>query len=172
MPKPAKVAKVRELAERFRTAQAAVFSGFRGLTVKEATELRHLLGARDATFIVSKNTLTKLAAKEAAIDNVDDLLAGPTGIVFSHGDPIAAAKALMEAAKRFPAIVVKGAWIEGRVLDEQNARALATIEPKEASIAKVAGLLQSPASRIAYLLQAPMQRIAYALAERGRHEAA
>ena len=78
----------------------------------------------------------------------------------------------MEAARRFPAIVVKGAWVEGQLLGDEDARALATIDPKEVSAAKVAGLLQSPVSRIAYLLQAPLQRIAYALAERGRQEAA
>jgi large subunit ribosomal protein L10 len=172
MPKPDKVAKVNELAARFRTAQGAVFSDFRGLTVKDATELRQLLRAKDASFIVAKNTLTKLAAEQAGLEGVEALLTGPTGIVFSDGDPIAAAKALMDAARRFPAILVKGAWVEGHVLGEDDAKALATIEPKEVSVAKVAGLLQSPVSRVAYLLQAPLQRIAYALAERGRQEAA
>ncbi len=172
MPKAEKVAKVAELANRFRSAQGAVFSDFRGLSVKDATELRQLLRAREASFVVAKNTLTRLAAQEAGVEGVDALLSGPTGIVFSDGDPIAAAKALMDAARRFPAIVVKGAWVEGHVLGEDDAKALATIEPKEVSIAKVAGLLQSPVSRMAYLLQAPLQRIAYALAERGRQEAA
>jgi large subunit ribosomal protein L10 len=172
MPKQEKVGKVSELTARFKSAQGAVFSDFRGLTVKDATELRHLLRSNDATFVVAKNTLTRLAANEAGVHGVEALLTGPTGIVFTEGDPIAATKVLVDAARRFPAIVIKGAWIEGHVLGEENAKALATIEPKEVSIAKVAGLLQSPVSRIAYLLQAPMQRIAFALAERGRQEAA
>jgi large subunit ribosomal protein L10 len=66
---------------------------------------------------------------------------------------------------------VKGALIEGRVLGEDYPRALATIDTKEVSFAKVAGMLQAPVARIAYLLQAPLQRIAYALAERGRQTA-
>jgi large subunit ribosomal protein L10 len=172
MARPDKVEKVHALAARFKTAQGAVFSDFRGLTVKDATELRHLLREKEASFVVAKNTLTRLAAKEAGLEGVDDLLTGPTGIVFSQGDPIAAAKALMDAARRFPAIVVKGAWVEGHLLGDEDARSLATIEPKDVSVAKVAGLLQSPVSRIAYLLQAPLQRIAYALAERGKQDAA
>src|SRR5207249_1129032 len=104
MPRAEKVEKVHALAARFKTAQGAVFSDFRGLTVKDATELRHLLRAKEASFVVAKNTLTKLAAKEAGLEGVEELLVGPTGIVFSQGDPIAAAKALMDAARRFPAI--------------------------------------------------------------------
>ena len=62
--------------------------------------------------------------------------------------------------------------VEGKVLGAEQAAALATLEPKEVSLAKVAGLLQAPLARIAYLLQAPVQRMAYALAERGRQEEA
>jgi len=168
MPNADKVGKVRELAERFRSAQGALFSDFRGLTVKDAMDLRTELRKHDASFVVAKNTLTKLAAREAGMDGVDDLLQGPTGIVFADGDPIAGAKAFMEVARRFPALVLKGAYLEGHVFGEEQAKGLATIEAREVSLAKVAGLLQAPLSRIAYLLQAPIQRLAYALAERGK----
>ncbi len=170
MPNAEKVEKVRELAERFRAAQGALFSDYRGLTVKDAMELRATLRAQNATFVIAKNTLTKLAAKEAGIDGVDDLLQGPTGIVFADGDPIAGAKAFADVARRFPALLLKGAYVEGHVFDEDGAKGLATVEAREVSLAKIAGLLQSPLSRIAYLLQAPIQRIAYALAERGKQE--
>ncbi len=168
MPNTEKVQKVRELAERFRSAQGTLFSDFRGLTVKDAMELRSQLRQHDATFVVAKNTLTKLAAKEAGLEGVDGLLQGPTGIVFADGDPIAGAKAFMEVARRFPALQLKGAYVEGHLFDEDGAKGLATVEAREVSLAKIAGLLQSPISRIAYLLQAPIQRMAYALAERGR----
>ncbi len=166
-----KVEKVRALAERFRSAQGTLFSDFRGLTVKDAMDLRTELRKHDASFVVAKNTLTKLAAREAGMDGVDDLLQGPTGIVFADGDPIAGAKAFMEVARRFPALVLKGAYLEGHVFGEEQAKGLATIEAREVSLAKVAGLLQAPLSRIAYLLQAPIQRLAYALAERGKSSA-
>jgi large subunit ribosomal protein L10 len=170
MPNAEKVEKVHELAERFRAAQGALFSDYRGLTVKDAMELRATLRAQNASFVIAKNTLTKLAAKEAGIDGVDDLLQGPTGIVFADGDPIAGAKAFAEVARRFPALLLKGAYVEGHVFDEEGAKGLATVEAREVSLAKIAGLLQSPLSRIAYLLQAPIQRLAYALAERGTQD--
>ena len=118
-----------------------------------------------------KNTLTQLAAREAGLEALTDLLEGPTAIAFMAGDAIRGAKAVLEATRRFPALVVKGAVIEGRVFGDEQARALATIEAKEVSVAKVAGLLQAPLDRTMYVLQAPLQRIAYALADRGRQAA-
>jgi large subunit ribosomal protein L10 len=131
-------------------------------------ELRSHLREHGASFVVAKNTLTRLAAREAGLEGVDALLEGPTGIVFADGDPIAGAKAFMEVARRFPALQLKGAYLEGHVFDEEQAKGLATIEAREVSFAKIAGLLQAPLARIAFVLQAPLQRIAYALAERGR----
>jgi large subunit ribosomal protein L10 len=172
MPSAEKVEKVKGLARRFADSGGAVFADYRGLTVKDISELRVALRAADASFAVTKNTLTKLAAREAGLDGVEDLLTGPTAIAFMRGDAVAGAKALLETARRFPALEVKGALIEGHLLDAERAKALATIDSKEVSVAKVAGMLQAPLSRTAYLLRAPLQRIAYALAERGRQEAA
>lgn len=167
-PKPEKVAKVKELTERFTSSSGAVFAEFRGLTVKDTMELRRALRDADTKLTVAKNTLTRLAAHAAGLDSVVELLEGPTAIAFMQGDPIVGAKALIDASKRFPAIVVKGALVEGRTFGAEQAQALATVESREVSLAKLAGLLQSPLSRIAYLMQAPVQRLAYALAERGR----
>ena len=168
MARPEKVQKVKELTEQFRSATGAMFAEYRGLTVKDATELRRALREADATFAVVKNTLTRLAAKEAGVDGALPLLEGPTAVAFMQADPVAGAKTVLEMSRRFPALVVKGAFIEGRVLLEEDARALATIESRETSLGKVAGILQAPLARVSYLLRAPMQRLAYALAERGR----
>jgi large subunit ribosomal protein L10 len=172
MPKTEKVQKVKELTERFRAAQGAMFADYRGLTVKDATELRKTLNQADTTFAVTKNTLTRLAVLDAGLEEAVPMLEGPTAVAFMKGDALAGAKAILEATKRFPALVVKGAVVEGRVLGEEAARALATLEAKEVSAARMAGMLQAPVARMIYLLQAPLQRIAYALAERGRQGAA
>jgi large subunit ribosomal protein L10 len=171
MPRAEKEAKVKELTERFKHSQGALFTDFRGLTVKDVTELRRSLRDAQATFAVVKNTLTKLAAKDAGLEEVVSLLEGPTAIAFIAGDPVAGAKAVLDVAKRYPTLEVKGAIIDHRVLGAEDARALATIDTREVSLAKVAGMLQAPVARMAYLLQAPLQRIAYALAERGRQAA-
>jgi large subunit ribosomal protein L10 len=171
MPKPEKIDKVRELTERFKSATGAMFVDFRGLSVKDATDLRRTLRQADATFAVVKNTLTRIAAREAGLDEVLGLLEGPTAVAFMGGDSVKGAKAVLDMGRRFPTLVVKGALIEGRVLVEEDARALATLDAKEVSLGKVAGMLQAPVARTMYLLRAPLQRIAYALAERGRQAA-
>jgi large subunit ribosomal protein L10 len=171
MPRAEKEAKVKELTERFRNSKGAMFADFRGLTVKDATELRRTLREHETTFAVVKNTLTKLAAKDAGLEEVLELLEGPTAIAFIVGDAVAGAKAVLEAAKRFPTLEVKGAIIDHRVLGAEDAKALATIDTREVSLGKIAGMLQAPIARMAYLLQAPLQRLAFALAERGRQAA-
>jgi large subunit ribosomal protein L10 len=168
MPKQEKLDKVKGLAERFRSAQGLMFANFQGLTVKDATELRRSLGSSEVTLAVVKNTLTRIAAKDADLQSVLPLLEGPTAVAFVKGDPVTGAKALLELTRRFPALDVKGAVIEGRVFGAEDAKSLANIEAKEVSLGKMAGLLQAPLARTSYLLQAPLQRIAFALAERGR----
>lgn len=168
MPRAEKEAKVKELTERFKTSEGAMFTDFRGLTVKDVTELRRSLRSADATFAVVKNTLTKIAAKDAGLEDVLALLEGPTAIAFIRQDPVAGAKAVLDVAKRFPTLEVKGAIIDGRVLGAEDAKSLATLDSREVSVAKIAGMLQAPLARMSYLLQAPLQRIAFALAERGR----
>jgi large subunit ribosomal protein L10 len=173
MPNQEKIEKVHELANRFRQAGGAMFTEYRGLTVKDTIELRRALRVADGSFAIVKNTLTRLAVRDAGVDEAAiALLEGPTAVAFLGGDAIRGAKALLDLQRRFPALVVKGALVEGRVYGEQDARALATIESKETSLARVAGVLQAPLARIAYLLQAPLSRIAYALAERGRQAGA
>ena len=157
MPKPQKQAKVKELIERFRSSSGAMFAEYRGLTVKDATEVRSSLREADTTFSVVKNTLTRLAAREAGLEEVLVLLVGPTAVAFIGGDAVRGAKAVLEATRRF--------------LAEEQARGLATLEAKEVSVAKVAGTLQAPLAKTIYLLQAPLQRIAFALAQRGRQAA-
>ena len=168
MPNPVKATKVKELTERFKASQGAMFANFTGLTVKDATQLRRELHTAGASFSVVKNTLTRIAVREAGMEEALPLLEGPTAVAFIVDDPVGGAKAVLDLGRRFPALVVKGALIEGRVLAGDDARALATMDTKEVSAGKLAGMLQAPIARMSYLLQAPLQRIAFALAERGR----
>ena len=102
MARPDKAAAVAELiAEQFRSSNAAVLTEYRGLTVAQLKKLRRSLGD-DANYAVVKNTLTKIAAKEAGVEGLDDLLAGPSAIAFVKGDPVEAAKGLRDFAKANP----------------------------------------------------------------------
>ena len=86
MARPDKAAAVAELTEEFRSSNAAVLTEYRGLTVAQLKELRRSLGA-DTSYAVVKNTLTKIAAKEAGVAAFDDLLAGPVGHRLRQGRP-------------------------------------------------------------------------------------
>jgi large subunit ribosomal protein L10 len=168
MPKTEKVQKVEELTARFTSASGAVLADYRGLTVKDATQLRRSLHDADASFVVAKNTLARLAAKGAGLDELLPMLEGPTAIAFMKGDAVAGAKIVLEMSKKFPALQVKGALVDGTILGEDQAKGLASLESREVSLGKLAGMLQAPLARMIFLLQAPLQRMAYALAEHAR----
>ena len=106
---------VADLAEQFRTSSATVLTEYRGLTVAQLKKLRRTLGPT-VTYTVVKNTLTKIAAKEAGVTGLDDLLAGPSAIAFVKGDPVDAAKGIRNFAKENPNLVIKGGVMDGVVL--------------------------------------------------------
>jgi large subunit ribosomal protein L10 len=153
MPSPEKVEKVARLKERISSSQALLLAEYRGLSVQDATELRRSLG-QDTRFSVVKNTLMKRAAGEAGVGELERLLEGPTAVAFVAGDPVAAAKRVVEAAKRFPALALKGAYMEGRVLGADEARGLAELESREVMLSRLAGAMKAEMSRAAGMFQA------------------
>ncbi|HVM11207.1 MAG TPA: 50S ribosomal protein L10, partial [Actinomycetota bacterium] len=150
---------VQELTERLREVDAAVFADFRGLSVSDAGELRTALAEVDTQLAVVKNTLARIAARDAELDGVEGFLEGPTAIAFVKGDPVAAAKAIVDAAKRFPVLEVKGGYAEGRVLSAADVGSLAALDSREVMLARLAGLFQAQMSRTAYLLQALQSKL-------------
>jgi large subunit ribosomal protein L10 len=153
LPNAEKVQKVARLQERIEGSTALLLADFRGLSVTDVTELRRSLDETDTRFSVVKNTLMKLAAEESGLGNVSDLLEGPTAVGFVGGDAVAAAKRLVDAAKRFPTLELKGAYVEGRLLSASDAQTLATLDSREAMLSKVAGLAKSEMSRAAAIFQ-------------------
>jgi large subunit ribosomal protein L10 len=163
MPKPQKIEAVNRLEEKFRTADAALIAEFTGLKVGEMTQLRRKLAENGTDFNVVKNTLGRIAATRADLLDLVPLLRGSTAVAFVKGDPVLAAKGLDEIAKKFPALVVKGGILSGRVLDAAQTQALATVEPREVLLAQLAGLLRGPIQELAGLLQAPLGALANVL---------
>lgn len=157
--RPDKAATVAELAEAFRDSSAAVLTEYRGLTVKQISELRTALGA-DTSYAVVKNTLTKIAATDAGIDGLAELLSGPTAVAFVKGEPVEAAKALRDFAKAHPALVVKGGVMDGKALTVEEVRKLADLESREVLLGKMAGALLASLSNAVYLLNAPLAQAA------------
>jgi large subunit ribosomal protein L10 len=149
MPKAEKIERVGELKDRIEGSQALLLTEYRGLTVSDITELRRSLAEGGTGFAVVKNTLMQRAAVEAAIDELESLLEGPTAVAFVAGDPVAAAKKVVDAAKKFPTLVLKGGYMDGRVLSADEAKALAELESREVMLSKVAGMLKSEMARAA-----------------------
>ena len=149
MPNATKVERVAELKEQIEGANALLLTEYRGLTVEEITELRRSLREVDASLSVIKNTLMLRAANDAGVTELDELLAGPSAVAFISGDVVAVAKKLKDASKQFPALVIKGGYMDGAVLDAAGASALADLESREVMLSKIAGLLKGEMSRAA-----------------------
>src|SRR6266487_1411243 len=173
MPNAEKVETVAEISERFSRSSAAVITEYRGLTVKQVTQLRRSLG-RDTTYAVVKNTLTKRAASDAGVAIDKALLVSPTAIAFVSGDPVEAAKSLRDFAKTNPLLVIKSGILDGRSLSAEEINRIADLESCEVLLARIAGALKALPTRAAGLFQAPlsqMARLAKALEEKKSAEA-
>lgn len=163
MARPEKEAAVAELQNKLSSSQSVILADYRGLNVQEVTELRKKLREVGVEFKVAKNTLTKLAAKNAAIEGLDDLLEGPTALAFGYDDPVAPAKVLAEFAKDHQNLELKGGLLEGKVIDLNMVNSLAKLPSKEALLTQVAGLLQAPIRNLVNVLSAPLRNTVYVL---------
>jgi large subunit ribosomal protein L10 len=157
-----KIAAVAELADNFRESSGAVLTEYRGLTVKQLQELRRSLG-EDVNYAVAKNTLTKIAAKDAGVELDNELLVGPTAIAFIKGDPVLAAKSLRDFAKANTPLVIKGGFLDGKILSAEEITKLADLESREVLLAKLAGGMKASLSGAASLFQAPLSQAARVL---------
>lgn len=168
-PRAEKVAVVDEVRERFEGASAALLTEYRGLNVTALAELRRALREAGSEYKVYKNTLVRLATRDAGLE-LDELLTGPTAIAFvgqrpdgSAGDAVTVAKALRDFGRTNPALVVKGGVMSGAPLTADQAKALADIEPREVLLSRLAGGLAAPMVQFAGLLEALPRNFAYGL---------
>jgi large subunit ribosomal protein L10 len=162
MARADKASAVAEIADQFRDSAGAVLTEYRGLTVKQLKELRTALGGH-ATYAVVKNTLTKIAAKDAGVEGVSELLAGPSAIAFITGDPVETAKGLRDFAKAHPQLLIKGGVLDGNPLSPAEIEKLASLESREVLLAKLAGAMKAQMSSAAALFAAPLSQTARVL---------
>jgi large subunit ribosomal protein L10 len=163
MAKPTKVSAVAEIAEYFRGSNAAVLTEYRGLSVAQMKELRRSLGP-GVTYAVVKNTLTKIAARDAGVEGLDSLLEGPSAIAFVSGDAVDAAKGIRDFAKNNPALVIKGGIMDGAVLTAAEITKIANLESREVLLSKLAGAMKAKQSQAAALFAAPLSKTARTIA--------
>ncbi len=159
MAKADKVTAVAEIASKFRGSSASVVTEYRGLSVSQLTTLRHSLG-EGASYRIAKNTLVKRAADDAGVDGLEQLLVGPTAIAFITGEPVDAAKALRDFARTNQALVIKGGFMDGRVLTVAEVNQLADLESREVLLSKLAGAMKGTMAKAAGLFAAPASQAA------------
>ena len=150
---------VAELTERLKTTETFIVADYRGLTVTQIDDLRSELLKHGARFSVVKNTLTRRAAEAAGADMLLGLLEGPTAIAFleADGDPVAAAKALADAARTTRVLAVRGGVLEGSPLSPEDVANLATLPPMDVLRAQLVGALAGSLTTVVGLFAAPMR---------------
>jgi large subunit ribosomal protein L10 len=150
---------VADLTHRLKNAETLLVADYRGLTMPQIDELRTKLLEHGARFAVVKNTLTRRAAEAAGTEALLALLEGPTAIAFleSDGDPVAVAKALVDAARDTRVLALRGGMLEGRPVEPDEIESLAKLPPADVLRAQVLGAITAPLTGIVALFAAPLQ---------------
>ncbi len=164
MPTPAKEQAVAELTERIQRAQMMLVADYRGLTVAEISDLRKALREKGGEVIVAKNTLTRLAARNAGRSDIEQYLEGPTALAFSYDDVPGVAKIIddyFKASKK--EIKIKGGMVGTSVIQGKDLERVSKMASRQDSLAKILGGVNAPATRIVGSINAVMRNIAYVL---------
>lgn len=154
---------VQELKDRFSNSSSAILVDYKGLTVQEVTELRSNFREAGVDYKVYKNTLTEIAVKDVGLEELVPFLEGPTAIAFSADDPVAPAKILTDAIKKYKKIEFKAGVVDGKVIDVDGVKALAELPSREELIAKMLGSMNAPITNLVGVLSGPTRALAYAL---------
>jgi len=135
---------VEQLTERLSQSPNIYLTDFTGVTVKSITDFRRKLRAAGVEYTVVKNTLAKRAFEAASVSGVDDVMAGPTALVFAGEDPVAAAQILAEFSKEHESFSVKAGLVEGQRVSGADVKKLASLPSREELLGQMAGLMQGP----------------------------
>lgn len=163
MPRPEKVARVQEIADRLRRAQAVVAADYRGLNVKSMSELRSQLRAAGVEVKVVKNTLARRASDEAQVEGLKSFLEGPTMLAFGYDEPTAPARILSQFSRQHQELQIKGGILNGAAMDVAGVMRLATLPGREELLAMALRALQGPIAGLVYALSGVPRSLVYAL---------
>ena len=156
--------KVSLIKEKIDKAQVAIVTEYKGYSVEEITNLRRALQKEDGDYMVTKNTLAKLAVKDTPYEVLTETFKGPIAIAFGFEDQVAPAKALSKFIKDSKKGEILAAAMDGKLLNANEAKALATIPSKEEIYAKMLGCINSPATGIVGSVNAVMASLTRAVA--------
>ena len=163
MPAQSKLDMLAKVSESLEASKGLFVIDYRGLTVKEAEELRHSLRENGAVLKVYKNNIVKIALEKAGLPAIDDVLVGTTACVFYENDPVDAAKVVKEASKKFNKLEFRGGITDGVVVNAEQAIAIADLPTREELIAKFVGCISNPLSGIVRVCNGSAQGLVTAL---------
>lgn len=161
--RPEKVRQVDVLRDRLRGTAAAIFTDYRGLNVREISQLRAKLREAGVEYKVVKNTLLQRAAQDLGVEGLPPYLQGPTAVAFSRTDPVAPAKILLDYIKLMKKLDIKAGLIEGRLMTAAQVRRLAELPAKPQLLASVLGAMQAPLAGLLGVLTGLQRNVVYAL---------
>jgi large subunit ribosomal protein L10 len=150
-----------EITVDLKQADLVVVTDYRGLNVQTINRLRGRLRGEQCRYRITKNTMNRLACRQAGFEQLESLFEGPTAIAYSSADPVAVAKVFMEFVKENEALVVKGGMLSGRLLDSASIKALGEILPREMLLAKIVGGFQAPIYNLAGILKGTLNQLVY-----------
>lgn len=163
MARPEKEAVVAELADDFSKAKSMVITDYLGLNVEEMTELRKKLREAGVEYKVVKNTLAKIAAEKAEVEDVDEYIVGPTAIAFGLDDVVSPAKILVNFAEDHEDLEIKAGTLNGGIIDEEKVESLAKIPSREELLAKAFAGMKAPITGFVNVLQGNVRGLVQAL---------
>ncbi|UUZ82139.1 50S ribosomal protein L10 [Paenibacillus sp. P26] len=153
-----KAQQVSVVAEKLKDSSCSIVADYRGLNVKQVTELRTQLREAGVEFQVLKNTLVRRATASTELTALDEYLTGPTAIAFSKDDVVTPAKILTEFAKKNEQLSVKAGVVEGKVVDFNQIKALAELPSREGLLSMLLSVLQAPVRNFALAVKAVAEK--------------
>jgi large subunit ribosomal protein L10 len=167
VPTQEKIASLEDLKTRLRDVKTVVLTEYRGLTVRQLSDLRRQLRTASASYKVVKNRIAKLAIADTSLKGLAPHLTGPNAIVLSREDPVAVAKALQTFARTNQQLLIKAGYVDGQVLPPGDLRALADLPSRDALRSQLVAAVQGPMAQLVGLLTVSLRELLYVLEQRG-----
>ena len=163
MPAQSKFDMLEKVSASLDKAEGLFVIDYRGLSVKEAQELRRSLRESHAEMKVYKNNIVKIALEKAGLPALEDALVGTCAYVFYENDPVDAAKVIKDMSKKFKKLEFLGGIADGRAVSAEQAVAIADLPSREELIAKFVGCISNPLTQTVRVLNGPAQGLLTAL---------
>jgi large subunit ribosomal protein L10 len=161
--RPEKDEAVARLIEKFSAAKSIFLTDYSGLTVEAMTSLRRNFRKSNVEYLVSKNTLTRIAAEKAGYQSIVPYLEGPTALAFGMMDSVAPAKVILDFLKSNPKPTIKAFVLDGQYFEASQAEQIARLPGRQELLAQLAATLNAPLSGLANSLQGILRNFAYVL---------